>query len=584
MSGKNTEKQNQATGQKKGISLKGKLLVLCLLPLVVLTLIITIISTNAIETVVTDEAMNGLAATATSLRDSMDKQDDGAYFVDANEQLFKGDKKLSDETAMVDAIQDASGYVTTVFFGDTRYLTSITNEDGSRAIGTKAGEAVIEAVLKKGETFQSTDVEILGERYYAYYLPLYNPGSNIPVGMIFAGAPQTNVNKEVTTVRIVIIIIALVCIAVCAVLILFILSRILKAIGNGVGVLEEIAGGNLTKRIDAKYMERGDEIGNLCRSLGGLRRQLLDIVQGIQGQTAELAGASDTMKVRMDETTDNVNQVERAVEEIATGAGSQAEETQHATENVIFMGNMVEDTSVEVDKLLANAKEMIAEGQSAADTLQQLNKINEKTKDSIDVIYEQTNTTNQSAMKIREATSLITAIAEETNLLSLNASIEAARAGEQGRGFAVVAAQIQKLAEQSNESAMKIEEIINSLIQDSDKAVETMDEVKKIMIEQSAHVAQTDKIFKDVIAGIKDSAHAVQNISDMTKKLDNARNEVVDTVQNLTAIAQENAASTQETSASTTEVTSAINAIAEQSEKVASISEEIQKSMSYFKV
>lgn len=584
MSGKNTEKQNQATGQKKGISLKGKLLVLCLLPLVVLTLIITIISTNAIETVVTDEAMNGLAATATSLRDSMDKQDDGAYFVDANEQLYKGDKKLSDETDMVDAIQDASGYVTTVFFGDTRYLTSITNEDGSRAIGTQAGEAVIEAVLKKGETFQSTDVEILGERYYAYYLPLYNPGSNMPVGMIFAGAPQTNVNKEVTTVRIVIIIIALVCIAACAVLILFILGRIIKAIGNGVGVLEEIAGGNLTHRIDAKFMERGDEIGNLCRSLGGLRRQLLDIVQGIQNQAAELTGASDTMKVRMDETTDNVNQVERAVEEIATGAGSQAEETQNATENVIFMGNMVEDTSLEVDKLLANAKEMIAEGQSAADTLQQLNKINEKTKDSIDVIYEQTNTTNQSAMKIREATSLITAIAEETNLLSLNASIEAARAGEQGRGFAVVAAQIQKLAEQSNESAMKIEEIINSLIQDSDKAVETMDEVKKIMVEQSAHVAQTDKIFKDVIAGIKDSAHAVQNISDMTKKLDKARNEVVDTVQNLTAIAQENAASTQETSASTTEVTSAINAIAEQSEKVASISEEIQKSMSYFKV
>lgn len=248
------------------------------------------------------------------------------------------------------------------------------------------------------------------------------------------------------------------------------------------------------------------------------------------------------------------------------------------------MGNMVEETAEEVERLLRNAEQMLAAGQSAADTLQELEQINQKTKKSIDVIYEQTNTTNQSAVKIREATSLITAIAEETNLLSLNASIEAARAGDQGRGFAVVAAQIQKLAEQSNESAMKIEEIINLLIHDSDKAVETMDEVKKIMGEQSAHVEQTDRIFKDVISGIRQSSDGINKISDMTSRLDKARSEVVDTVQNLTAIAEENAASTQETSASTTEVSNAIGAIAEQSEKVADISEEIHRSMGYFRV
>jgi methyl-accepting chemotaxis protein len=463
-------------------------------------------------------------------------------------------------------------------------LTSLVNEDGSRAIGTTASEEVTQAVLVNGECYESRDVEILGEKYYAYYLPLYNRGSSTPVGMLFVGTSQTGVNQSITQSAKRVFAVYAIGNIVFGLIIWALLQMTVKAIGKGVGFLEEVAGGDLTKRMEGKYNNRKDEIGHLSRSITGLQNQLLEIVKGIQTQTDELTDASAAMKVRMGETTDNVTQVERAVEEIATGAGSQAEETQNATENVIFMGNMVEETAHEVDSLLRKAQEMIEIGENAAATLKELENINQKTKESIDIIYEQTNTTNQSAVKIREATSLITAIAEETNLLSLNASIEAARAGEQGRGFAVVAAQIQKLAEQSNESAMKIEEIIHSLIHDSDEAVETMDEVKEIMIEQSTHVEQTEAIFKKVIAGIQESSDGISRISDMTERLDKARVQVVDTVQNLTAIAEENAASTQETSASTAEVSNAIGVIAEQSEKVADISEEIHKSMGYFRV
>lgn len=113
------------------------------------------------------------------------------------------------------------------------------------------------------------------------------------------------------------------------------------------------------------------------------------------------------------------------------------------------MGNMIEETNNEIEDLRNSARAMRSAGENAMKILDELNKINQQTKDAISVIYEQTNTTNTSAMKIKEATDIITDIAEETNLLSLNASIEAARAGEQGRGFAVVASQIQKLAEQS---------------------------------------------------------------------------------------------------------------------------------------
>ena len=569
--------------KRKGLKMKGKLLLVSLSPLVVLSLVIFFVSSSNFRNVINGEVIKGLEAVAVSIEETFSETDAGDWHLEGD-LLYKGEYNVSEEALdVVDGIGRVEGYVATIFFGDTRYLTSIVNEDGSRAIGTQAGEAVIDAVLNKGQDYEANDVEILGEKYYAYYLPLYNEGESSPVGMLFVGASQTTVQKEINSTTLMVMGIAIAGVLICAALMWFVISAIVVAVGKGVGFLEHIADGDLTIRLDKKYINRPDEIGNLCRALAGLRDHLVGVIKGIQTQTDELAGASDTMKVRMGETTDNVVQVERAVDEIATGAGSQAEETQNATENVLFMGNMVEETAEEVERLLKYAERMLSAGQNAAETLRALERINEKTRESIDVISEQTNTTNQSAVKIREATTLITAIAEETNLLSLNASIEAARAGEQGRGFAVVAAQIQKLAEQSNESAMQIEEIINLLIHDSNKSVETMDEVKKIMAEQSAHVEQTDQIIKRVVAGIRETSDGISKISDMTERLDKARNEVVDTVQNLTAIAEENAASTQETSASTAEVSNAITAIAEESEKVADISQEINKSMEYFR-
>ena len=200
------------------------------------------------------------------------------------------------------------------------------------------------------------------------------------------------------------------------------------------------------------------------------------------------------------------------------------------------------------------------------------------------MIYEQTHTTNQSAQKIKEATNLITSIAEETNLLSLNASIEAARAGEQGRGFAVVAAQIQKLAEQSNESAKQIETIISQLIADSDKSVETMNIVKDIMVKQSENVTKTDEHFGQVLKGIENSIEAINRIAGKTEEMDKARVSVVDTVQNLTAIAEENAASTEETSASITEITTAVADISDKASQLKGIADKMDESMAIFRL
>ncbi|MBD5518243.1 MAG: methyl-accepting chemotaxis protein [Lachnospiraceae bacterium] len=362
-------------------------------------------------------------------------------------------------------------------------------------------------------------------------------------------------------------------------------SRIVKPILDVTDIVSRLAHMDFSEiEGQERLTARPDETGRMSRAVAQLREQLVEMVNELREQSEQLFEASDVLNTNASETANTVEQVEKAVSEISDGAASQADETQKATENVILMGSMVEETTQEVAELTDNANAMRASSQAAFDTLQNLAKINDQAREAIDVIYEQTNTTNESAMKIREATSLITSIAEETNLLSLNASIEAARAGEQGRGFAVVAGQIQKLAEQSNDSARRIEDIIDMLIEDSQKSVATMEDVKKIMESQNESVERTNESFVQVRDGITESLSGVSRIADKTKKLDEARVNVVDVVQNLTAIAEENAASTEETSASVTEVSSIVYNISENANKLRDVADRLEKNMSIFKI
>ncbi len=333
-----------------------------------------------------------------------------------------------------------------------------------------------------------------------------------------------------------------------------------------------------------KLDKRKDEAGRMSRAVRNLRVKL----GGVVGQFKEdIEGLYVTAEAIAESTKENarmMEQVESAIAEIADGANNQALETQKATENVIVIGNMIEDTGAQVKGLNENANTMQIAGQGAANNLSQLAEINVKTQQAIEKIYEQTWNTNISAMKIREAAGMITSIAEETNLLSLNASIEAARAGEQGRGFAVVAAQIQKLAEQSNESAKEIAKIIESLIKDSEEAVCTMDNVKEIINEQSENVESTGRGFGEVERGIEESIYGVKTINNGIEKMDEARVNVVDIVQNLTAIAQENAASTEETSASVEEVNMTIQNLEEETIKLKEIASHLDAFMDNFKI
>lgn len=349
--------------------------------------------------------------------------------------------------------------------------------------------------------------------------------------------------------------------------------------------VDRIAGFDLTEDPELIALDKNKgETGAIAHAVLHMKQALRSMVQQIRAQSANIHQASGQLEENATATSGNVDSVETAVNEIATGATSQATETQRATEDVVMMGTMIEDTSTQVENLNSTAVEMSNASASARDALEELNHINEKAIESIEVIYQQTHTTNESALKIKDVTELIASIAEETNLLSLNASIEAARAGDAGKGFAVVASQIQKLAEQSNASTKKIDDIIHTLLMDSENAVHTMEEVREVMHQQSEKVEQTKQVFGSVNQGIDQSISGMETISEHTRQLDHARENIVDTVQNLSAIAQENAASTEETNAVVMEIGGVMQQISGNAQELRRIADILEKNMETFKL
>lgn len=362
-------------------------------------------------------------------------------------------------------------------------------------------------------------------------------------------------------------------------------NMIVKPIQLMTGLAMKLSEMDFTEDENQKKLNKSkNEVGDMSRAISIMRNELVDVVEKIKRESVVLMNAAGDLNGSAMETTNTMEQVETAVNEIAQGATSQAEETQAATENVVAIGSMIEDTNDVVNELVGHASKMKESGRHAKEILDELDKVNQKTEQYIDVIAKQTNTTNESARKISQAASMITEIAEETNLLSLNASIEAARAGEQGRGFAVVASQIQKLAEQSNDSAKQIGDIIEELLSDSEKAVEIMADVKSSMKEQSEHVERTDKAFGEIQNEVDSSIEGMNLISGKTRQMDEARSRVIDVVQSLTAIAEENAASTEETSASVTEVSAIVTGMSEKTEELKRVAVDLEKSMNIFKM
>ncbi len=562
-------------------SIKTEILLITLVPTILIVLVLEIAAASIIRKGMQEQVLLNLKSVAYSTKENFQSLDGGDYTRDSDGTVKKGEISILDKQDIIDFGKANLDIDVTFFYGDERIATSIKNDKGERIVGTKASQAVIDAVLNKGEDFDSNNVDVNGEKFYGYYTPIENNNGET-VGMFFAGSPVATVDKTVTKALSNMTLFSVIIFVIIIIVAFFIVRTLSVALERALGSVDVLTRGSLDFEIRPQLLNRKDEIGDLGRGIEALKVKLRQIVGDITTYSNLLdVDANDLHKASVG-FSESINEITHTIDELSMTTVHLADEVQKSTESTNVMGEEIEDIADNINALKNDMQETLEENTKAKKTIEELVDSNSDTLKVVEGISAQIQVTNTAVEEMEQIVMLLMEIASQTNLLSLNASIEAARAGESGKGFAVVADEVRQLAEQSDESTQKIQGIIDRLVRESEKTSEYAVKVKSAVSIEHEKLTETNKSFDVIYEKVNGIGNSVDVIMDKTITMERGKNEVVDSMSNLSSMSEENAASSEEVSASCEQMNNNTKILDEKSEGIKDVSMKLSEALQFF--
>ena len=567
----------------RNLKLQYKMLILAIIPVLIMGIVAILISNTVVKNKLRDDAKQKLKATSNAVLAAYD-QNAGDYFANATGDVWKGAYNVSLSTPFIDDIAAKTGIEVTFFYNDTRLVTSLKDADGKRILGSKAGDFLVENVLQDGNEVFTNRVLVDGTFYFGYYVPVHQNNSDEIIGMVFAGMPVKEIYASLNLITMIFTVAILVILVIAVIGCLLVSRGIAKSIRNSMDVVKQISEGNLNVEIEQSMLDRKDEAGALSCNTQTLIDNLSAMIGKISNNTMTLNASSEEMNAAAGQAGNAVGNINDDLHNMLTGAVEQNGNAQNIKNSIHNMNIHLEKTLGEVDHLSDETKAMLDARNDVDKSLNQLDASNQDVMTEVENIQKQTQQNNESVEKIIAAVSYISDIADQTNLLSLNASIEAARAGETGKGFAVVAEEIGKLANQSNEASTEISELVNLLSYNSNQTMDIMDSVQDAMNDQTKKLVETANIFKQLQEHVSHVADGVDVIRDATVQLGKETDEIGKDIKNLSDIAQRNEDTVKGTISFSDEVLGTVNSVTEMSTEVSSSANDMAGVVSHFRM
>lgn len=491
--------------------------------------------------------------------------------------LYKGDNPVNADFPLVEKLAGLTGDAVRIYLGSEQLSVCETYADSH-----KDAEKADDKILQRVREIENTAV--IPNPWHgdalAGIIPIRDVSGEV-LGFWIMNLADDTYNHITNTVQIRMMVGSYAAMIITSIIFYFLTRFISKPIPVIVNGMTEAEKGDLTVHLD---IDTDDEFSMLGDKFNSMVKNLADLTRNVINVADQVASSADQLSASAGESAKTTEEVAMTINMVATGTEEQAKSIEQTATTINEMTTGIQEVANHAQDVLAAANEANATatggGKAVDKAIAQMLSINKTVNNTARTVR----ALGERSQQIGYIVDVIAGIAKQTNLLALNAAIEAARAGEQGRGFAVVAEEVRKLAEQSQEAAKQIADLILEIQAETNQAVDAMETGIQEVVLGSEAVNGAGDAFNEIIVTINKVTKQVQEVSIASEQMAAGAEQALSAVQNVASISEETAASAEEVAAATEQQTASIQEVAASATILTQLAEELRNMVRHFKV